>query len=224
MKCAETRSLLSLYLDGAVTGRQMCDISEHLKSCSSCNGDYAHLKQTQHVVARLGRRQPPPELALRIRVALSHEIARKRRPMFEGMLIRFDNVVKGVMVPATAGVLSAIIFFGLLIGFFAMPQSLEARNNNDVPTMLYTPPELAFSPFGWQASALNTESLVVDVTVGPNGRVQDYRIISAPSDEAELLPQLDNMLIFTQFHPATSFGQPVAGHAVLSFSRINVKG
>jgi hypothetical protein len=38
------------------------------------------------------------------------------------------------------------------------------------------------------------------------------------------MPQLNNMLIFTVFRPATSFGQPVSGRAVLSFSKINVKG
>jgi len=223
MNCTETRSMLSLYLDGAVSGRQMCDVREHLNDCSSCNTHYVSLKNTQHVLAQIGRRQPPPDLALRIRVALSHEAAKQRRPLFEGALVRFDNAFRMFMVPATAGVLSAIIFFGLLIGFFAMPQPLEARNN-DVPTALYTPPELALSPFGWQVSSLDAESLVVDVSVDPNGRVQDYRIISAPPEASEIMTQLNNMLIFTQFRPATSFGQPVSGRAVLSFSKINVKG
>ncbi len=224
MNCTETKSLLSLYLDGAVTGRQMRDIGEHLNDCSSCGTHYAGLQQAQQAVAALGRRQPPPRLALQLRVALSHEIARQKRPIFEGMFVRFDNALRGVMVPATAGLLSAIIFFGLLIGFFAMPQQLQARNNNDVPTELYTPPQLAMSPFGWQMSDIDAGVVVVDVVVGANGRVQDYRIISAPSGSSEMMTQLNSMLIFTQFRPATSFGQPVAGRAVLSFSKINVKG
>jgi Putative zinc-finger len=224
MNCAETRSLLSSYLDGAVNGRQMCEIGEHLASCASCEKYYAELKQTQNLVARLGRRQPSADLALRLRVAISQEAARRRRPFYEGALLGFQNTLRAAMVPATAGALSAAICFALLIGFFAMPQPVEARNNNDVPTMLYTPPQLVVSPFGWQASELNAESIVVDVSVDANGRVQDYRIISAPADAHDILPQLNNMLIFTQFNPATSFGQPVAGRAVLSFSRINVKG
>jgi hypothetical protein len=32
------------------------------------------------------------------------------------------------------------------------------------------------------------------------------------------------MLIFTVFRPATSYGRPTTGKAVLSFSEINVKG
>lgn len=223
MNCTETRSLLSLYLDGAVTGRQMHEIGGHLSNCPACAAHYAALKRTQHAVAGLGRRQPPPDLALRIRVALSHEIAKQKRPMFEGVFVRVDNAVRSFMVPATAGALSAVIFFGLLIGFFAMPQQLQARNN-DVPTSLYTPPELRLSPFGWQMSSIDADSIVVEVVVGADGRVQDYRIVSAPSGSAEMMTQLNSMLIFTQFRPATSFGQPVAGRALLSFAKISVKG
>lgn len=223
MNCTETRSLLSLYLDGAVTGRQMSDISEHLNGCSLCSTHYALLKKTQNVVSQLGHRQVPPDLSLRIRVALSHEIARQKRPLFQGFVTRFENGFRTVMVPATAGVLSAIVFFALLLSFFAITPPVQARST-DVPTMLYTQPELRFSPFGWQASAIDAESLVVDVSVDANGRVQDYQIISAPSDSSEMMTQLNNMLIFTQFRPATSFGQPIPGRAVLSFSKINVKG
>jgi Putative zinc-finger len=223
MNCTETRLLLSLYLDGAVTGHQMHEIGGHLDGCSNCAAHYAALKQTQHAVAGLGRRQPPPELALRIRVALSHEIAKQKRPLFQGVSVTLENALKSFMVPATAGALSAIIFFGLLVGFFAMPQQLQARNS-DVPTSLYTPPELTLSPFGWQMSSIDADSVVVDVVVGADGRVQDYQLISAPSDSSEIITQLNSMLIFTQFRPATSFGQPVAGRAVLSFSKISVKG
>ncbi len=219
MNCTETRALFSLYLDGAVTGRQMCDIGEHLGACPSCAAEYALLKQTQRMVTSLGRRAAPPNLSLKIRVALSQEAARQRRPLLQGLLTRIDDTLKGIMVPATAGVVSAVVFFGLLIGFFALPPQLQAYDND-----FYTPPELTMSPFGWQMSSIAADSLVVDVYVDSSGRVQDYQILNAPDDAQAILPQLNNMLIFARFRPATSFGQPVGGRAVLSFSKINVKG
>jgi hypothetical protein len=219
MNCTETRAMFSLYLDGAVTGRQMCDIGEHLGACRSCATEYALLKQTQRMVTSLGRRPAPPNLALKIRVALSQEAARQRRPLLQGVLTRIDDALKGIMVPATAGVLSAVVFFGLLIGFFALPPRLQAYDND-----FYTPPELTMSPFGWQMSSIAADSLVVDVYVDPSGRVQDYQILNASDDAKAIMPQLNNMLIFARFRPATSFGQPVGGRAVLSFSKINVKG
>ena len=61
---------------------------------------------------------------------------------WESLKFRFEEAMRAFMVPATAGILSAVVFFGLLIGFFVLP-----AQTNDVPTMLYTPPELATRPF-----------------------------------------------------------------------------
>jgi len=54
--------------------------------------------------------------------------------------------------------------------------------------------------------------------------VQDYRIISDGDDSQRLLPEVKRMLIFTTFRPAMSMGRPTSGHAVLSFSKISVRG
>ena len=69
------------------------------------------------------------------------------------------------------------------------------------------------------------EPLIVEAYVGADGRVQDYRILSDSSDK-QLLPQVKQMLIFTTFRPAYSFttNRPTSGRAVLSFSKISVKG
>jgi hypothetical protein len=64
----------------------------------------------------------------------------------------------------------------------------------------------------------------VEAYVDSNGRVDDYRILSQPDDAQAVLPQLKNLLIFTTFHPALLMGRPAAGTAVLSFSKISVKG
>jgi hypothetical protein len=219
MNCSQARSLFSPYLDGVLNGRQMRDLGNHLAECAACSHESALLADTQRAVSSLGRRPAPPELALKLRVALSHEAARSRTRSFVGLQVRLEDALNAFMVPATAGVLSAIVFFGLLIGLFALP----VQANNDVPTMLYTPPVLAQSPFSNGMERMNAESIVVEAYVDANGRVQDYRILSAPTTD-EIKPQLENMLIFTTFRPATAFGQPTSGRAVLSFSKINVKG
>ncbi len=217
MKCAEARVLFSPYLDGVLNGHQMRDLGEHLAACNECSVHYRLLGQTQQAVSALGRKKAPPELDLKLRVALSQAMTRPR--LFQGLQVRLENALHAFMVPATAGMLSAIVFFGLLIGFFALPNA-----GNDVPTMLYTPPTLAMSPFSVNMGAANADSIVVEAYVDANGRVQDYRILSGPDDTHALTPELENMLIFTVFHPATAFGRPTTGRAVLSFSNINVKG
>ena len=75
-----------------------------------------------------------------------------------------------------------------------------------------------------QRLSLDADSLVIEASVDANGRVQDYRILSDPPDEKEVLPQVKRMLIFTTFRPALSMGRPTPSKAVLSFSKISVKG
>jgi hypothetical protein len=90
--------------------------------------------------------------------------------------------------------------------------------------MLYTPAELRSAPFELSMGVTNAESLVVEAYVGADGRVQDYRILSGPEDDASLLPQLKNMLIFATFQPATAFGQPTSSRVILTFSKVQVQG
>ena len=45
-----------------------------------------------------------------------------------------------------------------------------------------------------------------------------------PNESKEVLPQVKQMLIFTTFRPALSMGRPTPSRAVLSFSKISVKG
>jgi hypothetical protein len=220
MNCLQARSLFSPYLDGVLTGRQMQDLGTHFSACVACSREYALLCDTQRMVSTLGRKPAPPELALKLRVALSQEAARAHQRSFAGLRVRVENALNAFMVPATAGVLSAIVFFGLLIGLFALP----VQANNDVPTMLYTAPVLAQSPFSNGMEKMNADSIVVEAYIDANGRVQDYRILSAPHESDDVRSELENMLIFTTFRPATAFGQPTSGRAVLSFAKINVKG
>ncbi len=221
MNCSVAKGLLSSYLDGEVTRSQLAQVNGHLQNCGSCAAIYSSMQRTQALVGAVGRKAAPPDLALRLRVAVSQEIATAQRPRWESWRVRWDNAFNAVMVPATAGLVTTLIIFGLLISMI-YPGQVGAAN--DVPTMLYTPAELQFTPFELSMGASNAESIVVEAYVGPDGRVLDYRILSAPDDAQAILPELKNTLIFTTFHPATAFGQPTASRVVLSFSKVQVKG
>lgn len=222
MKCTKVNSLLSQHLDGALDLAQARKIEDHLGACASCQLEATGLEQMKGAVASVGRKAAPPDLALRLRLAISRESANVRVNPLASLRFRLENTFNAFMVPATAGLLSAILFFGLLIGFFALPS-----NNNDVPvsTVFYTPPELAISPFGMTDNNVSSDSVVVEAYIDSNGRVQDYKVLSSPNGNlADIDPRLKNMLIFTIFRPATSYGRPISGKAVLSFSQINVRG
>src|SRR5215471_16571752 len=164
MKCNEAQSLFSLYLDSALTGLQMQQVSAHAESCDSCHAEYKQLRSTQRMVAGLGRKAAPPDLALQLRVALSVERSKKDRHRWEGMLVRWENAFNAFMFPATAGLLSTVIFFGVIIGFFGLP--INSSASADVPLALYTPPQLNPSTLPFLTTIGSNEgSLVVETYV-----------------------------------------------------------
>lgn len=218
MNCTKATSLLSLHLDGALEIRERRVMDDHLAKCAECKDEFSSLQQTRQLLAVVGRKPAPENLALRVRLAISREASAVRVSPFEKLRFRLETALNAFMVPATAGLLSAVVFFGLIIGFFAVPSL-----SNDVPTSLYRPPELAMAPFGL-SNSISSDSLVLEAYIDANGRVQDYRVLSSPDDTNAVDQQLKNMLIFTIFRPATSFGRPTSGRVVLSFSHVNVKG
>lgn len=220
MRCTEARPLFPLYLDSAVTGVEMHAISEHMKGCGDCCTEYKKLENTRLLVSQLGRRPVPPNLGLKIKLAISHERSRNWRSMLRSYAVRLENAMNAFTVPATAGLLTAVIFFGTLIGCFRLPQQSA---DDVVPAGLSNFPARLQTPI--DDSGLNdlTMPLLVQVYVDASGKVQSYSIVSGP-DNASVRSELNRKLFFANFDPAYEFGQPVAGTTVMSFFKVNVRG
>ncbi len=223
LECARAKRMFSPYLDGAVTGSEMLALQAHFSECAGCHAEFHELRRTLSLLASAARPKVPSDLGLKVRLAISRETAQAQRSRLDGMWVRLENAVHAFMVPATAGFLSALIIFGVAMVYFVAPSNLVA--NNDVPlVMLNTAPELQQSAFGLTMDSIDSDSLVIEALVDANGRVQDYRILSDTESSKEVLPQVKRMLIFTTFRPALSMGRPTASRAVLSFSKISVRG
>jgi hypothetical protein len=133
----------------------------------------------------------------------------------------YDDVVRSIALPFAGGVCSTAVLFSM---FVVPAYPLLTHNSFDVPTMLTTQVSIKeMSPF----SAGDTD-VVVDVLVDGQGRMIDYAIVAGASvlANAEIRRRLENALVFSNFTPATSFGQPMASKLRLWFhsSRIDVKG
>lgn len=175
-------------------------------------------------------RVPPPSLGIVLRVIASQE--RQRRvahrslaSLFGAWLDRLElfhgQFVRSLAIPLAGGVFSAVILFSM---FVVPAYPLRATMGDDVPTSLTTKVALKLTaPF-----AATDEDVVVDVRVDEQGRMIDYRIVSGSAALTSPLirRRLENVLLFTEFTPATSFGQPMQAKMRLWFrsSRIDVRG
>src|SRR5579871_3578551 len=129
LKCPQAKRLFSPYLDGAVTGTQMLALQNHLSQCRACDSEYQSLRQTQQLLVSAGRPKVPTDLGLKLRLAISREAAAAKRPPFEGLMVRLENTFQALLVPATAGFVSALIIFGIAMVYFVAPSTLRADND-----------------------------------------------------------------------------------------------
>jgi hypothetical protein len=218
MKCTEAKRLFSPTLDSMLDRGVVLGLERHIAECESCATEFAGLRHAKWLLATMPSQAAPADLELRLNVALSQQLAAARNNRGRGFL-GWEYALNAYMLPATGGLITAILMFGLLIGIL-VPAHLH--HDNDVPTMLYTPPEMTAAPFGLDQSG-GSDAVLVEAVIDSHGRVQDYRVLN-PSGQSELSPQMKNALIFAQFRPATSFGLPTSGRVFISFSNINVGG
>jgi hypothetical protein len=236
MSCANIREQLPGYLDGALPGRAHGPVREHLESCQDCRTELEQYRKLQVLMSRAGRPAPPADLAVRIRVAVAQAketqgwAAHLRRAATRAHLV-LENILEPLAVPATGGVLSAVLMFVCVMQVFAAGVPY-GEIVNDLPTNLLQPArleQLASFPvpgaldFG-EAGIASAGALMVEATVNAQGQLVSYEIISGP-DNASIRRQLDRVLMFSRFRPLMSFGRPTSGgRVVLSFSEVRVKG
>ena len=173
---------------------------------------------------------PPAELRTSLRVIASRERQRRLerrnfatmwRTWRENTRLFLDNAVMSLALPFAGGVFSTVVLFSM---FVVPAYPLLSNSDTDVPTILNTPVAVkSIAPF-----SVGDTDVVVDVTVDEQGRMLDYAIVAGASVLAnpQMRRRLENALVFSNFTPATTFGQPMISKMRLWFhsSRIDVRG
>jgi anti-sigma factor RsiW len=222
--CSKHRSSFSAYLDGAVSGRQMQRIADHLDGCPDCAGEFAALRDMQRSLAALGPARAPADLGLRLRLAISHEQARRKSSWRDTLSLKWDNAVRPMLLQVSAGFAGTVLLvggIGLLLGMVAVPEPVMA---NDEPLGAMTSPHYLYSTASPGTVIGDYDSLiVVEALINDQGRVYDYNIVSGPEDPA-IRNQVAGQLLMSVYQPASVFGVPIRSRVVLTFSGISVHG
>ena len=212
--CVEIRNHFSDYLDDLCTSEARKSIRYHLSFCEACEEQLDQWQAVRDELRALPRRQVPAELALRLRVQVSQEFNRQR---WADLRVRFENALRPLLLPATGGVLTAIICFGLIMGSQVTP----AVTGPDISVEMFQPARVQqLAPMDFST---DDTGLVLVTQVNAEGRAKGYRVVSG-SGSPELMHRLDRMIYFSIFQPATIFGKPTDGQTVLSLRRITVRG
>jgi hypothetical protein len=231
--CAEIQASFSAYLDGAISGHEMQEISRHIEGledgasrvsgCEDCAGELAAWRLTQEAISTLGPAKAPANLALKLRVAISREHAKQNVRLLDRLSLAWDNAVRPLLVQVSAGLAGSMVLGSivLLLGVVAAPQPVLA---NDEPLGAITAPHYRYSTVSpGDIVTAQDATIVVEASVDTAGRVYDYTIVSGPQDQA-VRTQVADQLLASVFEPASAFGVPIRGRVVVTFAGISVRG
>jgi hypothetical protein len=231
MDCQQIKLKVSDVLDGHIVEAERKQVLAHMEHCPDCASRFGQQQGIRHALRNLPPRPVPADLAMNLRVAASREASHRRLSHQVGgwfqvqqqtLSLFFNNLMRPLAIPFAGGLCSAVLLFSMVMTNF---RDIVVAHADDVPTILFTTASVTHSSLPFEFDA---ENVMLDVYVDGQGRVVDY---SFPAGYGSLTSGterrlLENALLFTQFAPATTFGQPTAGWVRLSFRRshIDVKG
>lgn len=223
-ECEEVRSSFSGYLDGAISGREMQAVARHLEDCRECGREFAEWRGMQRVLEQAATVKAPMDLGLQLRLAISHESARRQGHWYDGLVMKWDNLVRPMVVQVSAGLASTLVLIGslgMLVSVVAAPEAVLAH---DEPLGQLTVPHYLYSAAGSEAVTAGSDTtIVVQAEVNSAGRVYDYTILTGATDPATAA-QIRDELMMQVYEPARVFGEPVRGRVLVTFSGVSVRG
>lgn len=218
MNCDKVRKTLSAFLDRSLARTPFDTISQHLAHCRDCSSSAEELNELHSALRSLPVVAPPGRLRTELQVLASRE---RMRQLSRGtvaalftfwaaeMRLLFDNLMRPIAIPLAGGLASAVFLFSMLQPTLQFPH----LTHNDVPSGIQSNASFdVLPPFEFAE-----DNVVVQLTVDDQGKVVDYAI---PNNvNSKLRNDIANLILFTEFRPATAFGVPVAGKVLVSFRR-----
>jgi hypothetical protein len=210
--CVEIRKCFSEYLEGACSREAVLSVRYHLRTCAACAAELERRELMGSDLRSLPRPRPSPLTDLRLNVALSQA---RHSSMLESFRVRFENVLRPLLLPATGAVLAGLVCLGLTLECLFVPPARVDASTITTPARVESLAPLDFN-FG-------TDGVVLLTHVNADGQATEYKVLSG-TPSPDLKPQLDRLMYFSLFRPATRLGQPTDGQVVLSLRRITVRG
>jgi Putative zinc-finger len=208
--CVQIRDSFSEYVDGACSRQAVLSIRYHLQHCGACAKEFERYELVRSDLRALRRPKPSPLTELQLDVAVSQAL---NSNLLETLRVRFENVLQPLLLPATGAVLAGLICLGVTLECLIVP---PARVDASVIT---TPARIeSLAPLDFNTGS---DGVVLVTHVNADGQAVEYRVLSG-TPSPELKPELDRVMYFSLFRPATRLGQPTDGQVVLSLRRITV--
>jgi len=226
MSCQTVRNSVSDFLDHVVDGEERMRVAQHLAECRECAAYFDQHTQLRDNLKSLPVAQVPARLHTQLQIIASRESVRRNatgtlplvaRNFRRNLKLAIDNLMRPLALPFAGGLASALLLFGLVVPTLGFRPDVR----NDVPSGFYTAATLVqVVPVGVANDETVVDLPVVELYVDAKGQAMDYSVQRGQISPA-MQADLNQMIFFSRFTPATWFGQPTSGKVLVSFRRVH---
>jgi hypothetical protein len=227
--CNSVRTALWDYTAGTLDESQKENVAIHLGECRECALHRAEVRSLRTGLKSLPGKNVSSLLSTRLKVIASRErsrlllrqnLAARMAELRANVKLLFDNMLRPVAFPAAGGILASFFCIAMIIDTLHFHPEWQP----DIPVSLFTQVTLeGMSPF-----SVNGPDVTLQLTVDPSGAVSDFEVPTEGKNTREASPEemkeIGNMVLFSTFTPATSFGQKVSGKILVGSRHINIRG
>ncbi len=227
MSCNNVQELISSLIDRRIAAEERENVLAHLEQCAECSERYELMESTRKTMRRMAEPRMPAAVQQNLRSMASYERVRqlsrasfvsRRQRWLSQLQLAFENMMRPAFLPFAGGVLSAALSFGLLV-----PNLSFAHHFGEGPaTQIFNMPDGVVvgasgePPRIEPADAVMTDyETVVELTVDNTGRVTDYQVT-----RGQLTPDLKELIMFSNFTPATFFGRSTTAKVKVFYGKI----
>lgn len=229
LNCNSVRSALWDYTAGALHNAESESLAMHLHVCRECDLHRAEVRSLRAGLKGLPEKSVSSLLSTQLKVVASRErsrlllrrdLAARLNELRANMKLVFDNLLRPIALPAAGGILSSFFCIAMIVDTLHFHPEWQP----DIPVGLFTQVTIeGMSPF-----SVNGPDVTMQLTVDPSGAVSDFEVSGdgkpPHSASPEEMKEIGNMVLFSTFTPATSFGQKVSGKILVGSRHINIRG
>ena len=218
MTCRAIRRQIGRYLDGDLGFLSTWLLKRHLLSCPPCFDEYEERGGLRDLANQWPSVPFPLSVRTNVLIAVSHSL--DARP-WQSLKTQVDNFLRPRAVPALGGVLAAVM---LIVGLCSDIVFIRDPFREDVPLTYLTKAWISAPRLAEIPGPTLEEDVTVEAFIDREGRVYHVRMLDlashSPDAALKISSQVRNILLTTQFDPATKFGKPVFGRVLVAFRSV----
>jgi hypothetical protein len=231
MSCEKVQEQISLMLDRQEVSPDWEQSQQHMQACRHCDAHFEALRNMHAGLRYMAHPPVPSGLTARLRVAASHDRARRASRVslsarvrdWAGNLRLFsDNLMRPFAVPVTGGLFTALLLFSIVMPSLTFRRSV----GYEPPIAVLTDPEGEIVGAGLREwvrlesgdATISGNEVSLVLLIDERGHVQDYYLSGG-----ELTYEMKSLILLSRFTPATIYGQPTWGLKQVVFQHSNLR-